>query len=430
MLDHSRSKSLENSDERNQYEQKIFDGAGQALQSVRGWARGNLLSPIAALNMCLVRILSSLPAGTTFNAGVGDSSLNLFIALVGSPGQGKDRLINTVSASLEITDSKGIPVLPVRAALGSGEGIEARLTAMTTEEGTTPAPPVIFEESEAGRLESLMTRQGSTLRPNLLKMYSGGPLGTSNKGESTYVPANSYTAGLVMGVQPDKAGVLLGGYDDGLSHRFVWTDLLDPKADEWEYQPLMRVMLPPDLALGIQYPKSVHTEIRAAQIAAIRDGALSNGQGHENFTRLKLAAGLALLRQTRTVSTEDWYRAGILVEFSEKVRTRCLEHLNKQEIAEAAAALQKKEDAEEQHEQNRVNRCRDLILEAFRDPNNLNAVPWSGREGLPRKVHSRDRKYMNTALNQLIIEGIVTPWPEECESIDSLIEGPKFPQNP
>lgn len=399
---------------------RVFADAGESLTALEDWARSRYLPPIGATIMAAQRALTALPAGTTYDAGLGPGSLNTLVALVGRPGQGKDRLAANIAGELTICQGNRT-IEPIEAALGSGEGVAAKCA--PDEETGTPADPIIFGESEAGRMESLMNRTGSTLRQTIMSIYSGNALGASNKHESTYVPRNSYTAGLWVGVQPDKAGALLGGADDGLAHRFIWTELIDPGATPTELTHPKAVDIPRDIGLGIFFPEEVVKMTRQSQRDALMFGALGDHMGHRHQTRLKLAAGLALLRSTRTVDMDDWARSGALMDYSDTVRRWCLNHMEMKSISDEADRMERRESVDDQVHLNRVQRNRKRILEALADETSLEAVPWSP---LLRARPGRERESMSEALQQLINEGAVMPNLDEENRTESLSQGPKF----
>src|SRR5699024_6727136 len=75
---------------------------------------------------------------------------------------------------------------------------------------------------------------GSTLMPQLRQLYSGETIGFSNAGKDTRVtvPRHTYRAGLIVGVQPLKAGALLDDADGGTPQRFIWAPVGDPAAPD------------------------------------------------------------------------------------------------------------------------------------------------------------------------------------------------------
>src|SRR5690606_1806529 len=120
--------------------------------------------------------------------------------------------------------------------IGSGEGIAAAYV----ERGKGDDGPgvkhhaysALFDVAEVDTLASLSGRQGSTLLPELRKVWSGERLGFQNRDASRSLPveAHAYRAALVAGIQPARAGALLDDEAGGTPQRFVWLPATDPDA--------------------------------------------------------------------------------------------------------------------------------------------------------------------------------------------------------
>lgn len=389
-------------------EADLFDGAGESLTVLRKYARAHHLPPVALTIVACLRVLSSLPGNVTFDAGVGTGSLNLFVALVGPPGAGKDRIVSMTRNAILVGCGDALdPLEPLELSLGSGEGVAEAL--QPTGEQTV-STPVLFGASELGEVAALMGRQGSTLRGNVLKIYSGNALGFTNRGEKFTVRAHSYTAGLWIGVQPDKAGALLDGQDDGLSHRFVWTELVDPTRpatrQRRDNQPgaLLPVSVPREVIDGesVSYHRDIQRETQQMHDVNLRYGVQGHNSGHRHQTRLKLAAGLALLRSSAEVDLEDWKRAGVLMDYSDRVQGSCLAHLQGQRDKEAAERLGERERAEEHLQGQRLDRCRAKALKL------LESGDMVTRSQVLQDTNSRQRDVMGAVLDRLELREMIT----------------------
>lgn len=389
----------------------LFAGADESLTRLRDLARSRFLPPVPFVVTACLRVLSSLPGNATFDAGLGQGSLNLFVAVVGMPGQGKDLLISATNRAVSVAH-QGRCLEPIELALGSGEGVAE---ALQPEEGQSISAPVLFGASELGEVAALMSRTGSTLRGNLLKIYSGNALGFTNRGEKFTVPAHSYTAGLWMGVQPDKAGELLEGQDDGLRHRFVWTEVIDPTLETLDAELLgldkgsdteagsPTVEVPASIISGtpIAFHPEIVRETQEMRLRTLKYGVQGPNAGHRHQTQLKLATGLALLLSVDMVSTDDWARAGVLMEYSTRVQERCLSHLQAQRDQKAAERISQKERAEERVRTDRAARFRQKVLDK------LGAGEVSTRTELSQSVRSDQRATMNEVLDSLQQSGLI-----------------------
>lgn len=414
-----------------QLEHNVFGGAGTALTTIRDYARSHFQPPIGFLVAATQYALTCLPGTATFDAGIGKGSPNLFIAVVARPGGGKDSLMTAASKALSVSTGE-VQREPKHLQLGSGEGL---YTALQPEKEQTVSDPVLFGMSEVNQLRALMGRTGSTLRGAILNMYSGNALGVSNKAETISVKANSYTAGLWVGVQPDNAGVLLDGGDDGLKHRFVWTEVVDPALDDsltyGSTSTCLPVVIPQQLlgGKGFTFHDDIVRATRGAKSRTLKTGHPGEYSGHRNQTRLKLACGLALLGSRAHVDLDDWARAGALMDYSDKVQSYCQRHLTDRRVDEQVDRLDVQEQAKDSLESKRQGRMEKKIIDSLKDSER---AQWRGRGGFLQGVKSNVRGAANSALMALIHRDIVAPIyvaDEKGESVlDSLERGDKYPR--
>ena len=347
-------------------EHDLFDGAGDAVQKVREHARANGAPPVAFLLAVVQYVLACMPGNVGFDAGMGRGSMNLFIVLLGKPGAGKDRLMRLVRNSVQVFDAD-TPLKPVPLHLGSGEGV---VEALQPPEGVSIARPVLFGASEVGTLHTRLTRQGSTLRGTLLDIYSGNSLGVTNKGQIVVIKEGTYTAGLWVAAQPDKAHLLMDGEDDGFRHRFVWTELLDPgKLPERPENTtrLMSVVVPQQVMDGtpVSFPGKVKQYVWQQSHLLAAYGVSGSNTGHRTQTRCKVAAGLALLRSSASVSMDDWRRAGVLMDYSDKVQAFAASYSQDQEVQREADRLELKERAQEETQARKLQKFEKFQLRAL-----------------------------------------------------------------
>ena len=85
---------------------------------------------------------------------------------------------------------------------------------------------MLFTAGEVDALNALAARTGSTLDDQLRKMSMGDPLGFgyADPAKRVVLPSLSYRAGLLVGVQPERAAAILGRQqgDGGMPQRFCW----------------------------------------------------------------------------------------------------------------------------------------------------------------------------------------------------------------
>lgn len=386
-----------------QLENSVFGGAGGELQRVRDYARANHVSPVAFLNAAVLYTLAATPGTVTLDAGLGPFSPNLFLCCMGSPGAGKDRLMRTTRRGITVAGG-GKDLRPTDAGIGSGEGLLAALS--PDGEGNAPGASVLFGVSEVGLLKQLAGRQGSTLRPHLLNVYSGNALTVNNKSERLLIPADSYRACLWVGCQPDTAGFLLEGDDDGLRHRFVFTELVDPvRTPGGEYPKTLplHVSIPDALLHGepMQFAEPIVRAVRDEQTMKLIYGAAPSGSGHQTQTTLKVAAGITLLHSRDSVTEGDYARACALMRYSADVAAAAEVHLFGKRVDADAERLARREAAEEQRDAKRAAKARRLVLEAVRD-----AGDWVPESPL-RNSARRYREEFDAVVRELEMHGAI-----------------------
>ena len=380
-------------------EHDLFDGAGEAVQKVREHARANGAPPVAFLLAVVQYVLACMPGNVGFDAGMGRGSMNLFIVLLGLPGAGKDSLMRLVRNSVLVFDGD-TPLKPQPLHLGSGEGIAE---ALQPPEGVSTARPVLFGASEVGTLHTRLTRQGSTLRGTLLDIYSGNSLGMTNKGQIVVIEEGTYTAGLWVAAQPDKAHLLMDGEDDGFRHRFVWTELLDPaKLPERPEGTthLMSVSVPQTVMAGtpVAFPEQVKRDVWQQRHLLAAYGVSGSNTGHRTQTQCKVAAGLALLRSSASVSMDDWRRAGVLMDYSDRVQVFAAGYSQDLEVQREVDRLERKERAQEEKQARDERKFEQFQLRALDlvDGVEDGAPPANWTQFLQR-LAGRDRPLMKRA---------------------------------
>lgn len=322
-----------------QLHRDVFDGS-DALEHLQDYARAHYVPPIAFLLVTLTRIAAASHP-TTVNAGLGATPLNTFLVLVGDSGMGKDTVINRSTKAYSLVRTSFPAGLEERP-LGSGESLVSAFVPPASgkdDPAPKPNPRVLFTETEISNAETLMKRDGATLRQNLLKLYSGSTVGNATKNSVDTVAGGTYSTGLIIGAQRGRVGALLDNPDDGLPHRFMWTELLDPNV------PSQLPKVGPELA-AVQFPKA-GTVIQACGKASrqvkqrgrlrLTKGFTGGLDSHLLLTRVRIAALLAVFRghaEEHGFTDDDWRRAGALVAYSKKVRESCNDRLRTSAVVE------------------------------------------------------------------------------------------------
>ncbi|GAB4582180.1 hypothetical protein [Nocardia sp. IFM 10818] len=337
-------------------EDDLFD-ARPTLRHLRDYARARRVAPAAVLAAACVRALATVPPCVKLPALVGsEASLNLFAALVGPPGAGKGGAEGVAAEAITfhgilIDDNMSAPHQVRTLPIGTGEGI-ARAFTPEEDEDPTVKETAIFIAPEVDTLAALLGRQGATLGGVVRSGFMGEQLGFTNaqKATTTNVPAHTYRMGLIVGVQPLRAAVLLDGADGGTPQRFWWASVTDPWApDIAPDQPEPMSVAIPDWEPGhLEVPSAARAEVDAHRLGVLReDAGIDPLDGHRLLLRLKIAAALAILESRQKITDDDWKLARRVQNHSDRVRAGVVAATDEAARKRAAARAIATDEAEQ-----------------------------------------------------------------------------------
>lgn len=389
------------------------------LQHIERFALARMCSPWAVLGAVLVRLLCSVPPSVQLPPTIGKrASLNAFLALVAGSGGGKGATLGCAEDAVTLGGLDFLTTQP-----GSGEGITHAYARVVTPRDEPPRVEmlrhsVLFEMSEIDTLTALLGRNGSTLGPVLRALAMGERLGHSYVAADKRVTlaAHSYRAGLIVGVQPERAEALLGEADGGTPQRFLWMPATDPRitADTpTEPEPLhidgqTWMSGPHVLAL----PAEVESIVKEAQAARNR-GEGDALDGHAILTRLKVTAALTFLLGRRTLTVEVWEMAGLVMAVSDRTRGSVQATLARR-MQESNAARGRAAG----HQQIAAQAVSEEAAEKRVAASVRRKLTAAGREGmtrgaLRRVISSPDRGHFDPAVDALVTAGDVEIVPSE-----------------
>lgn len=395
--------------------ERDFWEARPALTHLRDFARARRTSPWAVLAITLTRMIVTIPPHYVLPAIIGgEASLNLFVGIVARSGGGK--------GASEAAAADALDVGPVHSSgVGSGEGILHQYVTYKPPNRKTGDPggviqhneAVLFTASEVDTLGALHQRQSSTLLSELRKVYMGEELSFAyvDPTKRLKVGRHRYRAGLVVGIQPTRAGVLLDDVDGGTPQRFVWmpatdADMPDEAPDE---PPAFTWKRPIASAPGLtgrvvlEVCEQARTTIDREHVKRNRgDGDALDG--HALLTRLKWAAALAILDERLNVNDEDWQLASVIMAMSDHVRGEVIQSLNERRAAantaKGLADAERDIIREETVTEAGIKRvCRVLVRRL--------EVGERSRADLRKAITSTDRRYFDAAIERLIEAGQV-----------------------
>jgi hypothetical protein len=393
-----------------------FWTARAPLGTIRDAARDRLVSPWATLGAVLAHVCSRIGPHVVLPPIVGSiASLNLFVALVGPSGAGKDAALGLARDLLWLDDQ--VPTHEV----GTGQGIDSSYTTQTKNGPVQFCDAALFTITEIDSLAGHARMQGSTILATLRKVYSGSALGAryADKERRRPVRAHRYRAALVGGVQPARSGVLLNDADGGTPQRWLWLPTNDPGGRGAATEPFRA----PRGALWQQFeylqaygevgddapvPQRRQVELKVCETARTNivehrrrrlDAPLVGGEdidGHVLLTRLKVAAVLALFDGRVEVTDEDWHLAGIVMAVSHATRGVCEQALTEQRSRANRARAADEIERTELVAEHTTQRVAATVLRVLRRRGD-----WMPRAELRRSLPGRDREHFESAVERL-----------------------------
>jgi len=380
---------------------EAFWAARPALTTIRDMARARRTGPWAVLGCALAHVVTCVPEQVVLPPLVGGhGSLNLFIGLVGHSGQGKGAAEAAATAAIDVGDYDAVP-------LGSGEGLVHAYVKHTRDGLERVRRACLFKVTEIDTLTATAQRKGATVMPILRSAWSGELLGFQNADVSrrVFVPAHTYRATLIAGIQPARADALLGDSDGGTPQRFVWLPVADPDAPEIkpaEPAPIAwsmpRFSADPFGLSPLTLTPTIAAVVDAERLAALR-GSGGGISGHDTLARVKLAAALALLDGRLAVTDDDWHLAGVVhavnLHTREGVAAVLRNARSERTRAQGAAEAERALVVQQRIEEAALRRVGAWVLRRLEDRGPATAGD------LRRALPGRDRQHLDVVLDDL-----------------------------
>ena len=387
-----------------------FWDSRDSLKAVWTTAMARMCSPWAVLAHCAARALTQVRPCVVLPPLIGGpGSLNWFAAVTAASGGGKGSA-GAAARSL-------MPGMIEQRNLGSGEGIVAAFGRPQDDGDPTPmCEAVMFTADEVDTIAAMSQRSGSTTMSILRSGFSGETLGFSYaaKEKRRHIEGHRYRMTLVISVQPERAGALIGDAGGGTPQRFMWFPGTDsritdsppweagalrlPSLDEWRY--------PRELAI----PDEARQLILSERVKAMR-GEAAALDGHALFVREKFAYALAVLDGRIEMTSEDWELSGIASDVSTYTREMVLDALKDAAVREAQArgAVRgvEMETADVERDWRRIERSQ-RVLRWLLDKLDQAGPEGIGNRELHRKVASRDRVALTDALTTAVADGLIS----------------------
>lgn len=325
-----------------------FWDARESLSHIRDTAYGRMVAPWAVLGVVMARVLCTVPWYVTLPPLIGGpGSLNFFVALVGASGTGKGAASATAGDLVPLDPSIG------SVEVGSGEGLAHQFVRRATAAELAADPPLgdahgmvwlrracLFAASEVDSLTAVSRRSSATILARLRSAWSSEELGYAYAAaeKALVVGVHGYRMGLVVGVQPRRAGPLLDDAAGGTPQRFVWARVTDPRIRRrprsiTTITPLTLPAWPLD-SWTMPVPDVAADTVLNAHVARQR-GEGDALDGHALLCRLKVMAALCVIDGRIEPTVEDWELSGAVMAHSERVRAEVVAELAETQRAEA-----------------------------------------------------------------------------------------------
>jgi hypothetical protein len=406
------------------------------LGHVRQAAHARCVSAPAVLAITLARAAALVPHTLRLPAIVGGrANLALLTAVTGPPGSAKSSA-NAVARELlpapTLAAADGLPVVADQLPLGSGEGlVEVLFGTVEIEDNGKKRQErrqvrhqafAYIDEGEA--LVRLGQHDGATVMPTLRSIWSAQPIGNTNanRDRRRVVPGDAYTYGIVVALQPAKAGDLLGDADGGTPARVLWANAVDPTIpDESPDWPGPIDWTPPAAKVDhvITVDPTIADELRTDRRAVARGETTVDAlDAHAGLMRLKVAALAAVLDGGRqNVTPDDWDLAGSIMRASDTTRAGVVatvqyhRQLDEQRSRERHARRETEADTATRRART-VDGARKIAGKVWAQPDR-----WTVRD-LYRSSSRWVRESWDDALEHALAEGWVVEDPEPGQGAD------------
>lgn len=388
----------------------LFWEARPVLTHIRDYARAQMASPWATFGVVAARVVCQVPAAVTLPPVIyGHASLNLTVALVGRSGGGKGGTSDVGKNALRF------PAGPVfhRHTLGTGHAIAHGFGTFDKAAAAVKrhADSILFTIEEIDHLAGHAQMNGSTTLAELRRFSMGEALGSLyvDPTRRVQIDAHTYRGAVIVGVQPDRAGVLIDNADGGTPQRFLWFPTTDPdmpdrppaRPDPLDWTP--PTQLPrPETRTGLR-PIDICATAADAIRQARRAAVLGEGDpldGHALLTRERAAAVLGLLDGRYSITDDDWNLAAAVMAVSDDTRQNIVATLKAKAKASNQARGRAEAEREEVKDQQHAARVARRIGAKLKDHGD-----WMTGAQLRKKITSKDRAHFETAVDNLTHAG-------------------------
>lgn len=380
--------------------EETFWSAREDLQTIYNYSLAHLVSPYAVLGRLFCYLVCSVPPNVTLP---NDSSLNLWVGIVGKSGTGKGRSKRVAHRAINgLADVYEIGP-------GSGQGVAHLYADNSKEFGMRMIrDTAIYAAEEVDSLMGQAKQVGNTTLAELRKAWCGEGLGVQNATveRTLRVPDQSYRLAVMVGVQPGRAKPLLDETAGGTPQRILWVPAVYPhpplsKKPE-EPAPLEWAGIDPDVR-EVTIASEVVKETIMTTLWVNSRGEGKEEEAHDSLQMVKLAGAFALLEGRAAITDSDWTLATHLLAKSHETLRLIKDEIG-DDIARSAAA-RGRADGIRAHVAELTKEEQKLASVEARIFERLEAGPL--RRAKLKRIFRMDRDLVDPALDNLLARGVV-----------------------
>jgi hypothetical protein len=404
------------------------------LRAIRDRAQEIAAVPDATLGAALGIYASSLPHNIAIRTGIQyDLGPSLLVGVVSGSGLGKSSGWKLARRELAPVETPRVMSTP------TGEGLIEELMGWVTKETmdreTAKLKKVkehkqvknnaLFNVGEGEAMSLAMERSGATLGPVLRLLFSGEDLSTTNATEERkrYIPAGSYSIGVVVLYQETTAMKIINDTDTGTAQRFLWFSGHSPSALPTGSQPLTRMPAPHithleqetglngEIVYVLRVDPAITERLRAEDAKKRDTYSLGdiNRDSQKPAVIAKVAAIACLVEDRTMITLDDWALAEDLYAASKAIQDELIDFAEEQDRSKRREVAAKAGEADHVRKSFRTEVSK--VAWALTEKITALGRPATRRE-LTLSVSSKRRAYLAEALEMATLE---TGWIREAD---------------
>lgn len=298
-----------------------FWNAMPVLQQIRSWCWTHRYPADSTLLCAMTRIAAMLPGTAVIKTGIGMPAPPILFGLV-LADSGGFKSVSQYAAQCLVPKPEGLS-LADGAEPGSGEGFEGAYCKCSKDGDWEQVRHNAWFSIDEGEIIDVLKKRSvsSTWGSKLRKLYTGQRMFTQLSRSQRLVVG--YSAGLMANMQFETMASMLREDKLGTPGRFIFCSAGDPSMPEermshyampvFRWYPPAEIKVAPEIAAEID--RGGWERVTLQSDAPVMDG-------HRTLNRVRVAAILAVMRESDFVTVQDWDLAGVMMGVSDNVRRK------------------------------------------------------------------------------------------------------------